>query len=225
LFVMMQYFIDHANWKDTDVFFPNVGEIALKRGQHLCSTRSLSVKLGVDRQRIRTKLKKLEKVNFLTRKTTNKYTIVSIINYDVYQSDEELPNQQTNPHLTHTKPTPNPHLTTDKKDKHIKKEKNKESEGFALPSEEILKEASVLKINSEIESMVAKLYDERIFPKVHAFKNKMLKVGRNERAILHTLTRCYLARNRLNGNAWAYCTKIMQVENGNYNESDYNKTS
>jgi hypothetical protein len=105
-------------------------------------------------------------------------------------------------------------------DKDIKK-----SGVFTPPSKEILKEASIRKINAEIETITEKLYQEKIFLKVHAFKNKMLKINQNERAIFHTLSRCYLKRNFEKGGAWGYCMKIMQVENGNYNESDYNKTS
>ena len=81
LFTMMEYFIDHANYKDTEVFFPNIGTIPLKRGEHIFSTVKLAVKLGVNRQRIRTKLKILENVEFLTTETTNKYTKIFVLNY------------------------------------------------------------------------------------------------------------------------------------------------
>ena len=101
----------------------------------------------------------------------------------------------------------------------------KESGTFVPPSKEILTEASIKKINSDIEKLCERLYKHKIFVKVYAFKNKMLKTNKNERAILHTLSRCYLKRKFEKGGAWGYCMKIMQVENGNYNESDHNKTS
>jgi hypothetical protein len=119
LFTMMEYFIDHANYRHTEIFFPNVGAIPLKRGQHIFGTRKLAEKLGVDRQRIRTKLKILKKIEFLTLKPTHHYTIATILNYDIYQSDDV----EANPPLTHAKPTPNPQLTTPKKDKKDKKVK------------------------------------------------------------------------------------------------------
>lgn len=31
-------------------------------------------------------------------------------------------------------------------------------------------------------------------------------------------------KGKFEGSAWAYCTKTIQVENGNFNEKDYNKT-
>ena len=57
----------------------------------------------------------------------------------------------------------------------------------------------------------------------------MLKQGKNERAILHTLTRCYLKHQTQpftkKDSPWAYCIKIIQVENGNFNERDYLKAT
>jgi hypothetical protein len=48
----------------------------------------------------------------------------------------------------------------------------------------------------------------------------MLKEGKNERAILHVLARCYMKRPE---DPWGYCVKIISVEDGNYNERDYLK--
>ena len=49
----------------------------------------------------------------------------------------------------------------------------------------------------------------------------MLKDAKNHNALLHALTQ--VQRMPIKGGAWAYCTKIMQIENGNYNEADYVK--
>jgi hypothetical protein len=123
LWVMMSYFIDHANYCDCDVFIPGVGVIHLKRGQHVFSTTKLSMKLGVDRQRIRTKLKILKNMNFLTIKPTNQFSIATVINYNIYQPSEKETNQQTNQQLTSDQPAPNQQLTTDNKDNKDNKEK------------------------------------------------------------------------------------------------------
>jgi hypothetical protein len=69
-----------------------------------------------------------------------------------------------------------------------------------------------------------KLTDEKIFPLAIKFKNSMLKENKNIRAILHTLSRCYL-KKEFSAGAWAYCKKIIDIENGNYNEADYQKTT
>jgi len=99
----------------------------------------------------------------------------------------------------------------------------KKSKAFSLPSKEEINESSKPKLKDDIEQLSKKLYDEKIFPKVYSFKNKMLKDGKNERTILHVLSRCYLKRKFKEG-PWAYCLKIIQIEDGNYNERDYLKT-
>ena len=109
-------------------------------------------------------------------------------------------------------------------DKEKDKEKEKQFKAFALPDKETIKDAAERKIYDDIDMVCKKLYDDKIFPKVHAYKNTQLKKTKNARAVLHVLSRCYLKKTFDNG-PWAYCEKIMQVENGNYNESDYTKAA
>jgi hypothetical protein len=222
----MDYFIDFANYKDSEVYFPNAGLVHIKRGQHIFGTPQLSGFLRLSRSLTRRKLKILKNIGFLIIKSTNRYSIATIINYDTYQPIELQTDQPEVIQPASNRPATGQQPATPNKDKKEKKVKNKEVSGsFDPPSEEILKEASIKKINTEIETVTEKLYQEKIFPKVHAFKNKMFKKSQNERAILHTLSRCYLKRKFDKSGAWGYCMKIMQVENGNYNESDYNKTA
>lgn len=93
---------------------------------------------------------------------------------------------------------------------------------FVLPSKEEIQESSDPKIEECIQQVCARLYEEKIFPEVHAFKNKMLKGKKNGRGVLHVLTRCYLAKPE---DPWAYCQKVIAVEDLNYNERDYRKTA
>jgi hypothetical protein len=57
------------------------------------------------------------------------------------------------------------------------------------------------------------------FKKIHSFINKHR--DKNKSAIYHTL--CQLEKSKVKGdsNCWAYCNKILQVENGNFNEQQY----
>jgi hypothetical protein len=93
---------------------------------------------------------------------------------------------------------------------------------FSLPSKEEIQESSDPKIEEYIQQVCKRLYEEKIFPEVNAFKNKMIKGKKNGRGVLHVLTRCYIARP---DDPWGYCQKIISVEDGNYNESDYRKTA
>jgi hypothetical protein len=110
-------------------------------------------------------------------------------------------------------------------------EENKSTAGAesrGLPSKDELDNGSPILIKRTISDMVEKLYLEKIFPKVHAFKNKMVKDGMNDKAILHVLSRCYVkgSTDKFDDKGpWGYCLSIMKVENGNYNERDHNKAN
>ena len=136
----MDYFIDFAAYEPTSRYIPGAGNISLVRGQWAFTERELSEFFGVDRQRIRTCLKKLKEQPFINPVTNPKFTIVSVINYDTYQSELSNTNPKINHQLTTSKPAPNP-----KHDSIIIKEiKNKEKDMFArrrqLPPDFILSE-------------------------------------------------------------------------------------
>lgn len=65
----------------------------LKAGQFVTSFRVLANDLGCSVQQIRTALNKLESTGEITSLSTNKYTIITVINWSFYQSDEEKPTQ------------------------------------------------------------------------------------------------------------------------------------
>lgn len=95
-------------------------------------------------------------------------------------------------------------------------------EHFILPTKEEVNESAIPKIKEDLNKICEHLYETKKFLKVYAFKNKMLKQGKNERAILHTLVRCSL-KDKFEDSPWGFCIKIIQVEDGNYNEYEYGK--
>ena len=108
--------------------------------------------------------------------------------------------------------------------------KDKSTDGeIAVPLKDIISNGSIPKVKAKIQKVGKELYDNKIFPEVFAFINKMLKEQKSERAVLHSLTRCYAKSVgkggfKKDGGPWAYCTKIIQIENGNFNEAEYLKT-
>lgn len=86
--------------------------IIIKRGQTITGRKQLSKILGFSEQSIRTSLTKLKSTNEITIKTTNKYTVVTIINFDKYQPS-------TNKSTNH-QPTTNQQLTTPIDNKNIR---------------------------------------------------------------------------------------------------------
>ena len=77
--------------------------IKIKRGQHLTGRHSLSRETGLTEQQIRTAIAKLISTNEITKVSTNQYTIITIINYDKYQPE----NQPNNQRVTNEQPTDN----------------------------------------------------------------------------------------------------------------------
>ena len=94
-------------------------------GQMITSAKSIAQKAGpnISRQNVRTTLKRLEKLGFLTMQTTTLHTLITICNWDTYQVNEASPNQAANHPVTNAPPRPNQHLTTNKNDKKVKNEK------------------------------------------------------------------------------------------------------
>jgi len=104
-----------ANWKDSK--FEN---IVVKRGQLVTSVKNLSKDLELTTQQIRTSLKKLKETKEISEKTTNKFTLINIENYCLYQDNKEKNNKQ----ITNEQQTNNKQITTIEDIKDIKEEKN-----------------------------------------------------------------------------------------------------
>lgn len=61
---------------------------SVKRGEYITSLTRLSNDLNIPVRQLRTSLKRLVKTGEIDTQTTNKYTKVTILNYDSYQVDE-----------------------------------------------------------------------------------------------------------------------------------------
>ena len=101
--------------------------IDVKRGQTITSYSKLGLALDLSVQQIRTALDKLEP-NEITRKTTNKYTLINIVNYSIYQDkkseDNTHSNTQDNNQITNEQQSNNNQITTNKNEENEDNEKN-----------------------------------------------------------------------------------------------------
>ena len=68
----------------------------IKRGQVLIGREKMANQLGIGVQELRTCLNRLVSTNEITIQSTNRGSIVTIINWDKYQSSPSNTNQQTN---------------------------------------------------------------------------------------------------------------------------------
>jgi len=101
----------------------------IQPGQFVTSLDKIVLKCGegVTEQKVRTALKRLEKYEFLTNESTKTGRLITIVNWRLYQDNEEEPNKDSNSQLTITQQTPNKQLTPIKNDKNNKNERMKEN--------------------------------------------------------------------------------------------------
>lgn len=120
----------------------------IKPGQCVCGLESLSKTTGISVQSLRTSLERLKSTNEITIKTTNKFSVITIVNWDKYQCQEN--NQQANQQAIQQ--TINKQTTN--KQQHYKKLRNKETKKVNnILSDEPTKEISVFSFREKIESM------------------------------------------------------------------------
>ena len=104
----------------------------IKKGQLVTSYKRLADDLGFTVQQVRTALKKLESTGEITSKSTNKFTLITVTNWEEYQFNREtstssLTNEQqtTNKQITNKQQTTNnivrniKNVNNDKNDKNI----------------------------------------------------------------------------------------------------------
>ena len=93
--------------------------MTIKRGQKVTSIGHLADETGLTIRQVRTALDKLKSTQNLTSKATNKFTLITIEKYDLYQSYNDFAtNNVTNERQTN--------------DNNIKKKKNKEGKIYPI---------------------------------------------------------------------------------------------
>ena len=100
-----------ANWED--------GEwqgMIVKRGQLVTGRKALAAQTGLSERQIRTALDHLKSTNELTIKSTNKFSLITIVNYGKFQ-DVQSDIDQQNDQQVDQRPTSNrPQLNKDNKE-------------------------------------------------------------------------------------------------------------
>ena len=104
-----------ANWEDGEF----LGE-KVKTGQCVFGRKKAAQELGLSEQNVRTAIKHLTKSGEIsTVKVTNKFSIINIEKWGLYQGQEETPNRQANQTLTKHQPSTN-HFQEEKEEKEEK---------------------------------------------------------------------------------------------------------
>jgi len=99
--------------------------IVIQRGQMIFGRKKIASELNISQQSLRTCIKRLKSTNEITTKSTNKFTLLTIENYHLYQDSEDESTSKSTSKLTNDQPTTNQQSTTPKEDKKIRsKESN-----------------------------------------------------------------------------------------------------
>lgn len=119
-----------ANHTPNEILIGNQ-TIQIERGSFITSLRGLEVRWLWGRKKVESFFDLLEREQMIGRKSTNKYTYVSIVNYDTYQD-----NRETKEHTEeHTGYIQGAHTGTSiKKDKKEKEGKKKDKKELVIPN-------------------------------------------------------------------------------------------
>ena len=89
------YLLLKANYQDKEIYIGNE-KVLVKRGELLTSRNKLSEVVHVQESKIYRILKCFENEHQIEQRKTKKYTVISIVNYDKYQKNEQVVEQQMN---------------------------------------------------------------------------------------------------------------------------------
>lgn len=176
----------------------------IKRGQLITGRKSLSVKTGISERSIRTCLERLKKSKEVTIKTTNKNSLITILNYDLYQVKEKRRPAES--------PANDQQTTTNKNVKNIKKiinitplqavTQNQTNEEFLRFCKYIDSLEEVKKIEKQItieqfQSIKQKYPKDLVGDKLEALNNWLLdpnvpKGKKNKKSLYHLMVNTWL---------------------------------
>lgn len=105
-----------TNWQDT-----NFKGVSLKRGERIISYANLATETGLSVRNIRTALSHLISTGEVTKRQQGKYTVISVSNYDSFQSTAKVSDKRTDNY-------PDNESTTDKEYKEYKEREEEEEE-------------------------------------------------------------------------------------------------
>lgn len=155
-------------------------EIELNPGQFIFGRNKAAVELRLTPMKVRTCVQSLSNMKNITIKSTNKFSIITIANWECYQSEQNEINQQVSQQLTSKQPANNQQLTTNKNDKNNKNEKNDKNKTYIGPNGP----GSVLKTYQYPDWL-----DKDLWSKFHQMRSRIKKPITTEQTITNLINR------------------------------------
>jgi hypothetical protein len=116
-----------ANWKDGRFMGHEI-----PRGSFVTSIKQLSIELRLSQRNVRTAINHLKSTNELTIKATKRFTIVEVLKYSLYQSNEEQSDKQndkvSDTQMTNSRQTGDKQVTTIEEVKKLRREEPKKTD-------------------------------------------------------------------------------------------------
>ena len=112
-----------ATHKEVDFPF-NGKDIKLQPGEFLTGRKVAAEELDISEQNFRSAMKYLISTNRLTSRSTNRFTVYSIVNWEEYQIDDEKVTSKVTKKVTNKQPPTNQPVTTNNNVKNVKNDKN-----------------------------------------------------------------------------------------------------
>lgn len=167
-----------ANFKDK-----NWQGHLVKRGELITGRKQLSQETGLSEQQTKTALKKLQSTNEITIKATNRFSIVTLVNYGLYQDKKEASNQPTNQpeeqQTTNNQPTERQQATTTKNENNDNNDNNKETKAkkdfFDLDVPDYVNKETLkdyIDNRKALKTPVTKISFKRLIKKIKDFKEQ-----------------------------------------------------
>jgi len=134
-------------WKSEE-FMCNPGQFITS----LESIRKVAGK-GINTQHVRTAIKRFEKLKFLTNQSTKSGRLITVLNWDSYQTLKSQPNKEPNKDLTKTSQRPNKDLTTNNNDNNDNNDNKGKEKIYKKEKKENL-EKRLIAFDSEVREFI-----------------------------------------------------------------------
>jgi hypothetical protein len=104
--------------------------VHLRAGQFISGRNVAATELGISPSKFARTLEKMKMLEFVDTKPNNKFTIITIVNWDTYQSEQAQSGQQTGQQTDSKRTASEQQTDTNKKDKKVKNERIKAEENI-----------------------------------------------------------------------------------------------
>lgn len=214
---LFTWIIGNVTHKEIDYIAGNQ-KIRLRAGQIVTGRKRLAEEMAMSVQNIRTCLELLKNIGFLTIKPTNKYSVLTVVNWASYQSDDcKVTNKPTG-----NQPATNQQLTT----KQEQKNKRRYIKTTAPVGADIFKNQNAidpvfLETIKDRCAMIEKLPPKnrsRFNP--YQFAQDCVNKSYHPQAIIDSLDGLIKFWDSTN-NPWAYGSKIVLINSQNYSERSH----